>query len=57
MLYFTANPNGEAEVVNVQLKPHAKLKKLQFDEDFAVPWLLKAVTLSVTWLPNTRLKR
>jgi topoisomerase-4 subunit A len=35
-LYFTANPNGEAEVVNVQLKPHAKLKKLQFDEDFAV---------------------
>ncbi|TSD67906.1 DNA gyrase/topoisomerase IV subunit A [Inquilinus sp. KBS0705] len=35
VLYFTANPNGEAEVVTVQLKPHAKLKKLQFDEDFA----------------------
>ena len=35
-LYFTANPNGEAEVVNVQLKPHTKLKKLQFDEDFAL---------------------
>jgi topoisomerase-4 subunit A len=35
MLYFTANPNGEAEVVNIQLKPHSKLKKLQFDEDFA----------------------
>lgn len=34
-LYFTANPNGEAEVVNIQLKPHQKLKKLQFDEDFA----------------------
>ncbi|OOQ60065.1 DNA gyrase/topoisomerase IV subunit A [Mucilaginibacter pedocola] len=34
-LYFTANPNGEAEIVNVQLKPHAKLKKLNFDEDFA----------------------
>ena len=34
-LYFSANPNGEAEVVNIQLKPHAKLKKLQFDEDFA----------------------
>ena len=33
--YFTANPNGEAEIVNIQLKPHAKLKKLQFDEDFA----------------------
>jgi topoisomerase-4 subunit A len=35
VLYFTANPNGEAEIVNVQLKPHQKLKKLQFDEDFA----------------------
>jgi topoisomerase-4 subunit A len=34
-LYFTPNPNGEAEVVNIQLKPHSKLKKLQFDEDFA----------------------
>jgi topoisomerase-4 subunit A len=34
-LYFTANPNGEAEVVTVQLKPHSKLKKLQFDENFA----------------------
>jgi topoisomerase IV subunit A len=36
VLYFTANPNGEAEVVNIQLKPQSKLKKLQFDEDFAV---------------------
>src|SRR5476651_1422859 len=35
VLYFTANPNGEAEVVNIQLKPQSKLKKLQFDEDFA----------------------
>jgi topoisomerase IV subunit A len=35
VLYFSANPNGEAEVVTVQLKPHSKLKKLQFDEDFA----------------------
>ncbi len=33
--YFTANPNGEAEVVNIQLKPHSKLRKLQFDVDFA----------------------
>jgi len=33
--YFTANPNGEAEVVNISLKPHSKLRKLQFDEDFA----------------------
>jgi len=35
VLYFTANPNGEGEVVTVQLKPHTKLKKLQFDLDFA----------------------
>jgi topoisomerase-4 subunit A len=33
--YFSANPNGEAEIINIQLKPHSKLKKLQFDEDFA----------------------
>jgi topoisomerase-4 subunit A len=35
VLYFTANPNGEAEVVTVQLKPHSKLKKLNIDIDFA----------------------
>ena len=35
ILYFTANPNGEAEIVTVMLKPHTKLKKLQFDIDFA----------------------
>ena len=34
-LYFSANPNGEAEVVSVQLKPHSKLKKLTIDIDFA----------------------
>lgn len=33
--YFTANPNGEAEVVRVTLKPKARLKTLQFDVDFA----------------------
>jgi len=35
VLYFTPNPNGEAEVVNIALKPHSKLRKLQFDLDFA----------------------
>lgn len=35
VLYFTANPNGEAEVVSVQLKPHSKLKKLHLDVNFA----------------------
>lgn len=35
VLYFTANPNGEAEVINVALKPMSKLRKLTFDHDFA----------------------
>ncbi|MDR0619491.1 MAG: DNA gyrase/topoisomerase IV subunit A [Bacteroidales bacterium] len=34
VLYFTANPNGEAEVIRVYLKPKPKLKKTQFDYDF-----------------------
>jgi len=32
--YFSANPNGEAEVVTVNLKPHAKIKKPVFDTNF-----------------------
>jgi len=35
LLYFTANPNGEAEVVHVQLKPHTSLRKLSFDLNLA----------------------
>lgn len=35
ILYFTANPNGEAEVVRVELKPKPRLKKTSFDFDFA----------------------
>lgn len=35
VLYFTANPNGEAEVVKLFLRPKPKLKKLQFEFDFA----------------------
>ena len=34
VLYFSANPNGEAEVVNVQLKPIPGIKKFNFDYDF-----------------------
>lgn len=33
--WFTANSNGEAEVVRVILKPKPKLKTLQFDVDFS----------------------
>ena len=35
VLYFTANPNGEAEVVTVHLRALQKLKKLRFDIDFS----------------------
>ena len=35
IMWFSANPNGEAEVVKVTLKPKQRLKTLQFDIDFA----------------------
>ena len=35
ILYFTANPNGEAETVTIHLKALQKLKKLKWDIDFA----------------------
>jgi len=34
IVYFSANPNGEAEVINVHHKPKARLKKLMFEFDF-----------------------
>ncbi|MDQ3049018.1 MAG: DNA gyrase/topoisomerase IV subunit A, partial [Bacteroidota bacterium] len=35
VLYFSANPNGEAEIVEVQLKPMPGLRKVQWDLNFA----------------------
>jgi len=35
VLYFTVNPNGEAEIVNVSLRPKPHLKILSFDFDFS----------------------
>ena len=35
IVWFSANPNGEAEVLKVFLKPRPKLKKLIFEYDFA----------------------
>lgn len=35
VMWFSANPNGEAEVVRVTLKPKPRLKTLQFDIDFS----------------------
>ncbi len=35
VIYFTANPNGEAEVIKITLDPNPKLKKIIFDKDFS----------------------
>ncbi|RLD38963.1 MAG: DNA gyrase/topoisomerase IV subunit A [Bacteroidetes bacterium] len=35
ILYFTANPNGEAELLKINLRPNPKLKKTTFDFDFS----------------------
>jgi topoisomerase-4 subunit A len=35
VLYFSANPNGEAEVVTVNLRQAGSIKKLKWDVDFA----------------------
>lgn len=35
VLYFSANPNGEAEIVKCWLKPRPKLKNLIFEKDFS----------------------
>jgi topoisomerase IV subunit A len=35
VLYFTANPNGEAEIVTIHLRYKPKLKKPVFDLDFS----------------------
>lgn len=33
--YFSANPNGEAEVIKVTLKPNPRVRKIIFEEDFS----------------------
>ena len=35
VMYFSANPNGEAEVIKVTLDPNPKLKKIFIDKDFS----------------------
>jgi len=35
ILYFSCNPNGEAEVINIILRQVGSIKKLKFDIDFA----------------------
>ena len=33
--WFTANANGEAEIIKITLKPHEKIKKIVFEKDFS----------------------
>ena len=35
VLYFSANPNGEAEIVSINLRQSGSIKKLKWDLDFA----------------------
>ena len=35
VVYFTANPNGEAEIIKVSFKPNPRLKKQYMDKDFS----------------------
>lgn len=35
LLYFTVNPNGEAEVLSIKLRPKPNLRKIKFDLDFS----------------------
>lgn len=35
IVYFSANPNGEAEIIKVTLRPNPKIKKLIFERDFS----------------------
>jgi topoisomerase-4 subunit A len=35
IVYFTVNPNGEAEVIKVTLKPNPRIKKISFEKDFS----------------------
>lgn len=35
ILYFSANPNGEAEIIKVTLKPNPRVRRIVFEEDFS----------------------
>ena len=35
IVYFGANPNGEAEIIKVTLRPNPRIKKLIFERDFS----------------------
>ena len=36
IVYFSANPNGEAEIIKVTLKPNPRIRRIIFEEDFSL---------------------
>lgn len=36
IIYFSANPNGEAEIIKVTLKPNPRIRRIIFEEDFSL---------------------
>ena len=52
VLYFSANPNGEAEVVTIMLRQSGSIKKLKWDLDFS-DVLIKVEAPKEIWSPNT----
>ncbi|MCL2598052.1 MAG: DNA gyrase/topoisomerase IV subunit A [Paludibacter sp.] len=35
IMYFTANPNGEAEIIQIKLRPKPRLTKVNFEKNFS----------------------
>ena len=56
VLYFSANPNGEAEVVTVMLRQSGSIKKLKWDIDFS-DVLIKGRTSKGNLVTNYPVKR
>lgn len=56
VLYFSENPNGEAEVVTINLRQSASLKKLKWDIDFS-DILIKARTSRGNLVTKNAIKR
>jgi topoisomerase-4 subunit A len=61
ILYFSANPNGEAETVKIILKPKPRQKLLLFDKDFSSVQIkgrsAKGVTLTKAEIHKITLKQ
>ena len=50
--WFTANANGEAEIIKITLKPHEKIKKIVFEKDFSEVGISTLGGRQVWWDPD-----